>query len=379
MNTYLLFLISKIANRLKCKGLVRRVLLHIRLPYKKHFCSVEDAEEYVNSKHQDVDNSCVCHNTVVKPSLYDLQIVIPVYNVEPYIGPCIQSVLEQKTQYSFVVVVVNDGSTDGSRRMLENYANDERVRIIDQENKGISGARNTALQTIEAKYLTFLDSDDLLAEGAIENLMSVAIKEDADIVEGSYAYFSGKAQSIVKHKAGVLPPSDFRGFPWGKVIKADLFENIQFPLGYWYEDTLMALVVFRLSKKSIGVEDAVYYYRANPNSMTHKAKRQYKNMDSFYVTRRLLKDQELLNIGMTEEIVQFLFETQIPNNTRRIASVPDARLNYAHFVLTCALVENLCEQKELVFNSEKANNIFRAVKERDYYHFIVHCLFSDNL
>ena len=139
----------------------------------------------------------------------------------------------------------------------------------------------------------------------------------------------------------------------------------------------MGLVVFRLSKKSIGIEDVVYYYRTNPNSMTHKANRQYKNIDSFYVTRRLLKDRKMLNIGMTEELFQTLFEKQIPINTSRIASVPDAKLNYAHFILTCALVENLCEQKEFVFNSEKANNIFRAIKERDYYHFVVYCLFSE--
>lgn len=375
MSIYLFYLISKIANKLKCKGLVRSILLHIRLPYRKYFSSVEDAEDYVNSKYPDVDNSCVCHNTVMRPPLYDLQIVIPVYNVEPYIGPCIQSVLEQQTQYTFIVNVVNDGSTDGSRKILENYANDERIRIIDQKNKGIGGARNTAIQNIEARYLMFIDSDDLLPEGAIENLMRVAIKEEADVVEGSYVSFSQKRQRVVKHKTGVLPPSDFLGFPWGKVIKAELFENIQFPLDYWYEDTLMGLVVFYLSKKSIGIEDAVYYYRTNPNSMTHKAKRQYKNIDSFYVTRRLLKDQELLNIGMTEEILQFLIETQILNNASRIASVPDAKLNYAHFILTCALVENLCEQKEPVFNSEKANNIFRAIKERDYYHFVVYCLF----
>lgn len=375
MSIYILFLISKIANKLKCKGLVRAIFLLIRFPYKKHFSTIESAEDYVNSKYPDSDNSCVCHNTIIRPPLYDLQIVIPVYNVESYIGPCIQSVLEQQTQYKFIVVVVNDGSTDGSRKILENYANDERIRIIDQENKGISGARNAALQHIDAKYLMFIDSDDLLAEGAIENLMRVAIKEEADIVEGSYAYFSGKVQSIVKHKAGVLALSEFRGYPWGKVIKADLFEYIHFP-DYWYEDTLMSFVVFRLSKKSIGIQDVVYYYRMNPNSMTHIAKGQYKNVDSFYVTRRLLKDLELLDIKLTEEFLQFLAETQIANNTNRIASVPDAKLNYAHFLLTCAMVDFLCNQKELEFNSKKANDIFKAIKTRNYYQFIVYCLYS---
>ena len=349
-------------------------MLLIHLPYKKYFNSVEDAEKYVNSLYPDADNSCVCHHIIKRPYQYDLEIIIPVYNVEPFIEQCIQSVLTQQTQYTFVVVIVNDGSTDGSRNILKNYEDDERVRIIDQENLGLSGARNTALQNIMAKYVMFLDSDDFLAKGSIQNLMNVAINENADIVEGSFIHFSPKKRTIVKQKNGNLSPSMLRGYAWGKVIKSDWFEHIHFPPGYWFEDTLMRLVLYRLTRKNLGIEEVVYYHRSNPNSITHKSKGHYKSMDSFYITRRLLKDEKLLNIEMTEEFFLYLIESQICINTLRICSIPNDKMNYAHFILTCAMVYDVWGQKEFVSNSEKANNIYKAIKERNYMHFIASCI-----
>lgn len=370
----MLLQISKVANKLKCKRLFRKLLLLIHLPYKKYFSSVEDAEKYVNSLYPDVDNSCVCHNIIKRPYQYDLEIIIPVYNVEPYIEQCMQSVLTQQTQYTYVVVVVNDGSTDRSRNILKEYEDDERVKIIDQENQGLSCARNTALRNIMAKYVMFLDSDDFLAKGSIQNLMSVAINEDADIVEGSYIRFSRITNKIVKQKNGNLSPSMLRGYAWGKVIKSDWFEHIQFPLGYWFEDTLMRLVLYRLTRKNLGIEDVVYYHRSNPNGITHKAREHYKSMDSFYITRRLLKDEKLLNIEMTEELFLSLIERQIAINTIRISSVLDSKMNYAHFMLTCAMIDKIWGQKEFASNSEKANNIYKAIKESNYMHFIAYCI-----
>ena len=376
MNTSFVLQISKAAKVLKCRRLIRSLLLLLPLPYKRHFRSIEEAEKYINSLYPDVDNSCVCKNHVRRPPLFDLVVIIPVYNTAPFVARCLQSVLSQQTQYRFAVIAVNDGSTDGSRSILKNYEDDERVTIIDQENQGLSGARNAALHNITAKYLTFIDSDDFLAEGAIENLMRVAINEKADIVEGSFAHFTKKWKKRVIQKRGLVSGSDLYGFAWGKVIKAGLFEQTRFPLGYWYEDTLMRLVLFRLAKKTIGINDVVYYHnKSNSNSITHKAKGKYKNLDSFYITRRLLKDERLLNIEMTEELFLSLIEKQIPINTIRISSVPDSKMNDAHFMLTCAMVEDVWGQKDFVSNSEKANSIYRAIKDKDYNRFICHCLF----
>ena len=125
--------------------------------------------EYLNSISPDNGESSLCDCNVIKKSpKYDVQIIIPVYNVEKYLKECLDSVFNQKTQYKFCVVAINDGSPDNSRKILAEYEKYPNLKIIDQDNKGFSGARNSGLKEIDAEYIMFLDSDDILYDGAIE-------------------------------------------------------------------------------------------------------------------------------------------------------------------------------------------------------------------
>lgn len=101
---------------------------------------------------------------------YDLQIIIPAYNAEKYIEKCLNSILSQKTQYTYVITVINDGSTDETLQILSKYLDDEHIDIISQSNKGFSGARNCGLKNLVGHYLMFVDSDDWICEDAIEKL-----------------------------------------------------------------------------------------------------------------------------------------------------------------------------------------------------------------
>lgn len=152
---------------------------------------VEKAQTLLNTLHADPHHSCICQNQVAATPQYDLQIIVPAYNVEKYIKECLDSVLSQDTSFSYIVKVINDGSTDGTPKILETYKNQQRIEIIHQKNKGFSGARNTGLKEINARYLMFLDSDDRLSPGAIEALMTMAQETDADIVEGASLKFCG--------------------------------------------------------------------------------------------------------------------------------------------------------------------------------------------
>ena len=108
----------------------------------------------------------------------DLDIIIPAYNAENYIDKCLNSVLSQKTKYNFRVLVIDDGSTDATGKILDGYSG---ISVIHQENRGFSGARNAGLDRAEADYLLFLDSDDELCPGAVEALMSRAKEWDCAI------------------------------------------------------------------------------------------------------------------------------------------------------------------------------------------------------
>ena len=141
------------------RRIIRRVLFEKEM-LKTVMLSANDADNIINSTYAHACPFFVQQNTIRKE--YDLMIIVPVYNVENYLRECLDSILSQKTQYSFCVVAVEDGSTDGSAAILKEYESHDHVRVIYQENKGLSGARNTAMKEIVGDYVYFLDSDDRL-------------------------------------------------------------------------------------------------------------------------------------------------------------------------------------------------------------------------
>ena len=111
-----------------------------------------------------------------------ITVILPVYNVEKYLDDCLGSLLKQ-TYKHFEVIAVNDGSTDNSLEVLSRYQNQfDQMKIINQENRGLSGARNTGLNYVSGKYTYFLDSDDLLLANTFENLVNQAEQHNADLI-----------------------------------------------------------------------------------------------------------------------------------------------------------------------------------------------------
>ena len=135
----------------------------------------------------DPSTTCVANNAL-NPQ-YDLQIIVPAYNVDKYVAECLESILNQKTHYSYLVTVVNDGSTDQTPEIIRYYQEKypDRMEVINQENRGLSGARNAALKVLKGRYITFLDSDDVMPESAIEALLDKA--NGKDIIQGGWYTF----------------------------------------------------------------------------------------------------------------------------------------------------------------------------------------------
>lgn len=138
------------------------------------------ASQLMRDVHDDYDNSCAIAEKEVS-SDYDLHIIIPAYNVEKYIVGCMESAIaaQNRGKYKILVTVINDGSTDATAELLKQYEGRKDVEIIHQKNRGLSGARNTGLENIRGRYVTFVDSDDEL--GDICSLLDEAIKADAEI------------------------------------------------------------------------------------------------------------------------------------------------------------------------------------------------------
>lgn len=283
-----------------CKMLKLRFIAKILLYLINHVANKK--QDYIQRLYAVSPNpksSCLCTNKI--DIRYDLQIIVPVYNVEHYIQECIDSILNQKTRYSYIITIVNDGSPDNSRKILERYEGNRNVTIIDQDNRGLSGARNRALENINGKYVMFVDSDDKLADNAIESLLNAAKDSDADIVEGGLVFFKGKQIEKVVRFAYAQNVKDLTGFAWGKIIRSELMRHVHFPESYWFEDTIFSLILFDIATKMVQIEDFVYYYRQNEKGITKTSKGKHKAIDTVYITGQLLEDRQRLGLAFSRE------------------------------------------------------------------------------
>lgn len=285
--------------------------------------------------------SSIWKNDITNITQYDLQIVIPVYNEEEYVGECLDSVVGQTTSYRVLVVIVNDGSTDKSREILARYENVENVVIIDQENKGYSGARNAGLQQIRGRYIMFIDSDDILADEAIDTMMNAAIKYNADVVEGSYKrLINGQLVSGTSHQFyhGDQWEGRLNGYVWGKVYRSELFHNVCFPDGYLSEDSLIAAVIYPQCKTVVTVPDNVYAYRMNYKGASMASLGKPVAVESILVTIQLLEDNASRRWTTTQKDYDNFLREDVFNDFYIIKPLDDIELNHRVFSIKCRLL-----------------------------------------
>ena len=178
-----------------------------------------------------------------------LSIIIPVYNVNEYLKNTIENVLAQIYQ-DYELILVDDGSTDGSSEICDFFAEkDRRIRVIHQRNQGVSAARNKGVSAANGEYIGFVDSDDLNEPNMFEIMMSIAVAENADIVQCRHNRKPnilnlkyGNEKRIVDGKTFVRELFSYTGGEytnqvalWSKVYKKELFQDIRFPDGRTYE------------------------------------------------------------------------------------------------------------------------------------------------
>ena len=271
------------------------------------------------------------------------------------------------------MVVINDGSPDDSREKLRKYEGLDNVVIIDQKNRGLSGARNSGLKHIKAKYVTFVDSDDRMMPGAIEAMMKEAMDQDADIVEGSYkTFYNGEEHEGSRHEYAVTAKwlGQLTGYPWGKVIRSSLFQHLCLPEGYWFEDTMLSFLLYEQGKTFVTISDDVYLYRINPNGISLSFRGKPKVVDSLLVTLQLLEDAKTLGLPMTAQFYD-MFLSQVRMNYSRISTLHDSNIDHHVFAATC-------RAKRQYFPAEYTSNphlkpIEQALNEHDFGKYSVLC------
>ena len=213
--------------------------------------------------------------------------------------------------------MVNDGSTDDTLHRLSVYAGNERVRILTQENQGVSSARNRGLDAVRGKYVYFLDGDDLLMPGMLDTLVSSARQHDAVLVEGGYQLITreGAPGRVISHSSGRIGDRlGFSGFVCGKLFDRCLFSRVSFP-DCSYEDSIMTQILVPMilqgGMTAWGLEEPVFCYRFNPSGITQSITSTPKAVDNLYITEALLRDREVLGLKLTQGYYENLLDMMV--------------------------------------------------------------------
>lgn len=342
------------------------VLLGADVVAVKSKIKVKEARDILQKYSSKPIGECFANNII--DTQYDLQIIIPAYNVEKYIKECIQSVTSQNLKYSILITIVNDGSTDETDSIVKSYpeviGEHIRINVIEQINKGLSSARNSAIKIIKGKYITFLDSDDVLSQNAINDMLDIAYEKDVDILQGGWYTFSydNRGKYIIDEKVG---NNNISGFPWGKLYKYSVLEHFQFPEGYWFEDTPISFILAAMDWHCVTVKNIVYGYQQNPNGITATSVYRKKSVDSYWITEQCLEEFPKFGLEYNQQAYEYFLRQSIMNEGRIIKQPRQVR--EAVFILTADLMEHYF--KEFTTENLSMKKIESALRKKQFIKF----------
>lgn len=239
---------------------------------------------------------------------YDLSIIVPAYNCEKYIDECIKSIIKQKNNL-VEIIIINDGSTDKTLEKCEKlHKQYKNIKLINQENRGVSYSRNIGIENANGKYIMFVDSDDSLEEeslGKIQQLMT----ENIDVLRYSYnieeknknieVIFENKTFDLLKDKSVFF--RDFfkktnQNVIWGQAIRKELLNNIKFDNNIFFgEDLLFNCQLYNKCKFIKYTNTILYNYKQNTDSITKnyrnlKVKSKIENL--IYVFNKIMSEYQ---------------------------------------------------------------------------------------
>lgn len=227
---------------------------------------------------------------------YDISIIVPVYNVEKYLKPCLGSIVTQEFSGKFEVIIVDDGSKDDSGAIADSYGLMPNVLVIHQVNGGLSAARNAGLRVSRGKYIMFVDSDDMIGPGYLEAMWSRLVQTSADFVTSTFRYMSddGLVGEIENDRASWM-------VPWGRLYRREVWNRLGFPVGAWYEDLIHPLWIDSFFKDEPCYDLSGYYYRIRPGSIMQSTPTNVKGLDSYWVLDELISYRSELGISYSQE------------------------------------------------------------------------------
>lgn len=214
---------------------------------------------------------------------HKISVIVPIFNVEKYLSACINSILTQ-TYQNLEIILVNDGSTDSSLKICDDYAlKDNRIKVIHQKNAGVAEARNMGLKNITGDFLSFVDADDIIVENFHETMLRSIIETKADIVECGFRKFENKIElqllpantkpfeiySTIS-ALELLMKEKLKQVLWNKLYNVEVLKGVWFEKGKINEDDFWTYEVFGRTNKIAQIFDVLYCYRQHSESIMGK-------------------------------------------------------------------------------------------------------------
>ena len=235
-----------------------------------------------------------------------ISVIVPIYKVEEYLRKCIDSILSQ-TFTDFELFLVDDGSPDNCGKICDEYAKtDSRIIVIHKKNGGLSDASNVAIDKAKGDYLTFIDSDDYVAENHLEVLYNALIDTDSDMSVTNITSFTAD-----KYDNGFYQPTTERTILRGndcfdtiyqpcaqaKLYKRFIFDDIRYPVGRLYEDVFIYHDILAKVKQLVLTGQNTYYYLIRSDSIMHQ---KYKLACTDIVDAIMLRVSKLEELGLND-------------------------------------------------------------------------------
>lgn len=217
-----------------------------------------------------------------------ISIIVPVHNIAEYASKCIQSLINQ-TYKNIEIILVDDGSTDNSPAICDEFARqDKRIKVIHKRNGGVSDTRNVGLDAATGEYIGFVDGDDWIDEDMYDTLYNLIDEHQADIsICTHYTELPNKTR--VKYKSNktkvyntqqaiavLIEDKIIQNYLWEKLFKRELFTGLRFPIGWSFEDIALHCQIFHKAQKIVLLQTPKYHYRIRLGSITNSTRNPLK-------------------------------------------------------------------------------------------------------
>lgn len=278
-----------------------------------------------------------------------ISVIVPVYNVEPYLRKCLDSILAQ-TYRDLEILIIDDGSTDGSGRICDEYGEkDNRIKVFHTENKGLSCARNFGLDNANGDWIGFVDSDDWIEPDMYEVLIKRAEETGADVVECGYIIEYVKKQKKCSVTQKIIPSAEsidalingkIQTRVWNKIYRGKLFAEIRFPNGRYFEDIA---TTHKLVHNSIVSGCSGFYYHYTQRDSSISQNHDSRNLIDYWLAymQRYRETKDIVNVETKQVLLKqcaaaiartwvwYLKSDQFPKYTNEMSTF--VRENYPLF------------------------------------------------